>query len=115
MVLALAILIGALFGSALYLMLRRSVVDQVLGLILLGHAANLAVFTSGGLERDNPPLVAEMEGQLEGVVADPVPQALVLTAIVISFGVVAFLMVLVAELYWKTGTDDGDRISPEES
>ena len=112
--LVLAFLIGALFGSALYLMLRRSVVDLVLGLILLSHAANLVVFTSGGLLRSKPPLVAEMEGGLEGIVADPIPQALVLTAIVISFGLVAFLMVLVAELYWKTGTDDGDRISPEE-
>lgn len=114
MLLMTAILIGALFGAAIYLMLRRSIIDLVLGLVLLSHGANLLVFTSGGFQRDNPPLVAEMKEQ-SGVVADPLPQALVLTAIVISFGLVAFLMVLVAQIYRQTGDDDGDRISPEGS
>jgi len=110
-----AILIGVLFGSAIYLMLRRSIIDLVLGLVLLSHAANLLVFSSGGFQRDNPPLVAEMKDQWGEVVTDPLPQALVLTAIVISFGLVAFLIVLVAQVYWKTGDDDGDRLSLEDS
>lgn len=105
-----AVLIGTLFGCSVYLMLSRSIVDLVFGLALLSHSANLLVFSSGGILRGRPPLIAETAG----LVADPLPQALVLTAIVISFGLVAFLMVLVAQLYWKTGTDDGDRLSSED-
>jgi len=115
MVFLIAILVGALFGSGIYLMLRRSVIDLVFGIVLLNHAANLLVFASGGVQRDKPPLVAEIHGQLPAAVADPVPQALVLTAIVISFGLVAFLIVLVAQLYWTTGSDDSDCVSPEGS
>lgn len=109
MIWALAILIGVLFGAAVYLMLRRSIVDLVFGLVLLSHAANLLVFASGGVLRGGPPLVVEAAGR----VADPLPQALVLTAIVISFGLIAFLMVLVAQLYWSSGNDDSDRVNPE--
>ncbi len=115
MALVFAILIGALFASAVYLMLRRSIVDLVFGIVMLSHAANLIVFTSGGLERNKPPLVAEMKDQMEYVASDPLSQALVLTAIVISFGLVAFLLALVAQLYWKTGSDDSDGVSPENS
>jgi multicomponent Na+:H+ antiporter subunit C len=56
-----------------------------------------------------------MKDQLEYTASDPLSQALVLTAIVISFGLVAFLLVLVAQLYWKTGSDDSDSVSPENS
>jgi multicomponent Na+:H+ antiporter subunit C len=110
MELILAVLVGILFAAALYTMLRRSVVRLAIGLTLLGHAANLLIFTVGGLSRGGPPLVAEGEQAPLGAVADPVPQALVLTAIVISFGVLAFLLVLVKRVYQTVGSDDSDAL-----
>jgi multicomponent Na+:H+ antiporter subunit C len=98
-----AILVGLLFAVAIYLLLRRSIVDLIFGLILLSHAANLLVFGGGRLVRGAPPLLDD-PGQ--PAIADPLPQALVLTAIVIGFGIVAFAMVLVSRLYIVLGTDD---------
>lgn len=104
----LAIVVGVLYACGLYLMMRRSIVKLIVGLALLGHAANLLVFTSAGLTRAQAPLVEE--GALEPVTphADPLPQALVLTAIVISFAVLAFTMVLIKRAYDTVGTDDLD-------
>jgi multicomponent Na+:H+ antiporter subunit C len=107
----LAALIGILFATGVFLMLRRSTVDLIFGLLLLSHAANLLVFTAGGILRDAPPLMVGLPQDAE--VADPVPQALVLTAIVISFAVVAFAMVLVARLYGAMGTDDSEQFRNE--
>jgi multicomponent Na+:H+ antiporter subunit C len=102
----LAILIGVLFGAGIFCLLRRSVVKLVLGILLLSQAANLVMFSSGGLERGQPPLItAEAKALPEGA-SDPLPQALVLTAIVIGFGVVAFALVLVHRAYHELGTDD---------
>jgi len=105
-----AVLVGGLYAAAVYLLLRRNVVKLVLGLVLLGHAANLLIFTAGGLVRGNPPLAAVGAAAPPPGVADPVPQALVLTAIVISFAVVAFAAVLVRRVVEVLGTDDADRL-----
>jgi len=102
----LAILIGVLFATAIYAMLRRDFIDLVFGLVLLSHAANLLVFSSSGLVRGSPPL----PGEDPATVADPLPQALVLTAIVISFGLTAFLMVLVVQLRQALDTEDENEI-----
>ena len=91
----LALLIGWLYATGLYLMLRRSVVKLALGLAVLSHASNLLVFAAGGLTRANPPLIAEGASLPQTPYADPLPQALVLTAIVIGFGVLAFTLALV--------------------
>jgi multicomponent Na+:H+ antiporter subunit C len=101
MSLAFAILVGVLFAVAIYLLLRESAVDHVFGIILLGHAANLIVLGAGRLVRGAAPV---LEG--DRAIADPLPQALVLTAIVIGFGVVAYALVLAARL---TQTRDSDR------
>jgi hypothetical protein len=69
------------------MMLRRSIVKLMIGLMLLSNAANLLIFTAAGLTRGVPPLVPEGLTRPDGLSADPLPQALVLTAIVISFGV----------------------------
>ena len=92
----LALVIGWLYATGLYLMLQRSVIKLALGLALLSHAANLLVFTAGGLRRAQPPLIAEGSTLPEASFADPLPQALVLTAIVISFGVLAFALAIKA-------------------
>lgn len=111
----LAVVIGVVYAAGFYLVMRRSVVKLVLGLALLGHAANLLIFTVGRLSRDGAPLVAQGAEKLVPPHADPVPQALVLTAIVIGFGVQAFALVLVRRAYRETGTDDLDALRTTDS
>ncbi|MGE4533953.1 Na+/H+ antiporter subunit C [Halomonas sp.] len=106
----LAVAIGTLFAAAIYMMLRRSIVKLVIGLMLLSNAANLLIFATAGLIRGAPPLVPEGLTAPEGVVADPLPQALVLTAIVIAFGVLSFAVVLVRRAWEIVRADDLDRM-----
>jgi multicomponent Na+:H+ antiporter subunit C len=107
----LALMTGGLFATGLYLMLRRSIVKLLIGLVLLSNAANLVIFTAAGLTRGKPPLVPEGATAPLEAVADPLPQALVLTAIVISFGVLAFAMVLVHRTHQMVRTDDLDDLT----
>ena len=107
----LAFVIGGLYAAALYLMLRRSLVKLILGLSLLGNAANLLIFTSGGLTRGRAPVVPAGSEVLSPGAADPLPQALILTAIVIGFGVLAFTLVLLKRAYQIVGSDDLDALT----
>ena len=97
-----AIVIGILFMAAVYLILSRSLLKIILGTGLLSHGAHLLLLTMGGLGGNSPPVLAE------GVTdyADPLPQALILTAIVISFGVTAFILVLAYRSYAENKTDN---------
>jgi multicomponent Na+:H+ antiporter subunit C len=106
----LAVVVGGLYAAGLYMMLRRSLVKLLVGLILLSHAANLLIFTAAGITRGPPPLVPEGAARLPAHAADPLPQALVLTAIVISLGVLAFAISLFRRVHQSTGTDDLDRL-----
>ncbi len=81
--------IGVLFGCGTYLLLQHHLLQVVIGLSLYSHAANLSLMLSGGLGHGSPPLLTSPPPY-----TDPLPQALVLTAIVISFGMTAFAMVL---------------------
>jgi multicomponent Na+:H+ antiporter subunit C len=90
------------------MLLRRSFARVILGLALLTNATNLLIFTVGGLTRAKPPLIPLGAQRPLGPIADPVPQALILTAIVIGFGVLAFMMVLAYRTYQVTGVDDMD-------
>ena len=101
-----AIVVGVLYASAIYMMLRRSVVKLVIGLVLLSNAANLLIFTSAGLMRSAPPLIPDGATVPAGPVADPLAQALILTAIVIGFGVLAFAVVLIRRAYEVVKADD---------
>lgn len=92
------------------MMLRRSMVKLIIGLILLGHGANLLIFTASKLTQGRAPLINPDTGVLVEPFADPVPQALVLTAIVIGFGVQAFVIVLFKRTWADTGTDDLDEL-----
>ena len=114
MTLILALVIGALFTGGFYMMLRRNLVKVLIGLLLLGHAANLLVFTVGGLTRGRPPLIPDGENSLIPPYADPVPQALILTAIVISFGVTAFAIILLRQAYISLGTEDLSKLRTTE-
>jgi multicomponent Na+:H+ antiporter subunit C len=97
-----AIVIGILFMAAVYLILSRSLLKIILGTGLLSHGAHLLILTMGGLGGTSPPVLAE--GVTDYV--DPLPQALILTAIVISFGVTAFILVLAYRTYAEHQTDD---------
>lgn len=110
----LAVLIGFLYAAGIYMILRRSLFKLILGLVLLSHGANLLIFTAGGLTRANPPIIAPGQTQLVADSADPLPQALILTAIVIGFGVLAFALVLFHRTYQAIGTDDSDDLRVNE-
>ena len=105
-----AVAIGLLYAAAIFMMLRRSIVKLVIGLMLLSNAANLLIFTSAGMIRGAPPLIPEGMLMPPGPVADPLPQAVVLTAIVIAFGVLAFAVVLIRRAYEIVKADDLDKM-----
>jgi multicomponent Na+:H+ antiporter subunit C len=105
----LAFLVGGLFAAGVYMLLRRSMVKLIIGLVLISQASNLLIFSAAGLVRDRAPIVPA-DGSAPPVTADPLPQALVLTAIVISFGVLAFAMVLVQRTHLAVGTSDVDAL-----
>jgi multicomponent Na+:H+ antiporter subunit C len=102
----LSITAGALFSAGIYLVLRRSLVKILIGLIVLSYAVNLLLFNSAPLVPARPPLIPMGQVTPSGFYADPVPQALILTAIVISFGITAFAVVLVRQTYRVVGKDD---------
>ena len=111
MAVVLAIVIGGLYAAALYLLLRRNLARVILGLSLLTNATNLLIFTVAGLVRGRPPLMGPDEYQPTPPFADPVPQALILTAIVIGFGVTAFALVLAYRAFQTVGSDDLDDLN----
>jgi len=97
-----AALVAVLYGTGVFMILQRTLTKVVLGLTLLSHGANLLLMIVGG-QSGLAPLIGRFTG--EDVVADPVPQALALTAIVISFGMTAFLLAL-AFRSWQLTRDD---------
>lgn len=111
MVILAAILIGTLFACGVYLLFRRSVAHLIIGLALLGHAANLFLFSMGGLDEGGVPII----GMAAGPMVDPVPQALILTAIVIGFGIQAFVLVLTYRMHEEVGTDSLDDLRAADS
>ena len=99
-----------LYAAGIYLMLRRRLAQLIIGLGLLSNGTNLLIFTAGGLTRSRPPVLAQGAQALVHPYADPVPQALVLTAIVIGFGLLAFSLVLAHRVHATAGTDDIDEV-----
>ena len=102
----LGFLVACFFASSIYLLLSRHVIRMLLGVALLGNGVNLLIFTAGRLTRDIPPFIAIGEKVPAEVTANPLPQALILTAIVISFSFFAFLLVLSYRAYQDLGTDN---------
>ena len=109
MEIVLAILVGVLYTAGVYMVLRRSILKFIIGLIFLSNATNLLVFLSSGITAGKPAFV---DGSTTGAanLSDPLPQALVLTAIVIGFGIVVFTMALKYKFFETTGTDDLDQL-----
>lgn len=103
-----ACLVGLMFAAALYLMLSGLLIKFVFGLALIGNAVNLLIFTAGRLTHPDPPLIAHGQSTISGPVANALPQALILTAIVIGFAMTTFILVLLYRTYARTGTLDAD-------
>lgn len=101
--------VGILTASGVYLLLRARTYPVVLGLTLLSYAVNLLLFASGGLVIGQPPVITEGAAEY----TDPLPQALVLTAIVIGFGMTAFLVILALRAQIELGSDHVDGKEPE--
>lgn len=103
MTVLMAALVAVLFGTGVYLLLQRTLTRVILGLALLSHGANLMLLAGGG-GPGRAPLVGLFGGD-EGV-TDPLPQALILTAIVITFGVTVFLLALAYRSFQLTRDDE---------
>jgi len=99
--------IGVLVGCGVYLVLRSRTFPVVLGLTLLSYATNLFIFVAGRLVPGAPPVIAADVGHY----SDPLPQALVLTAIVIGFGMTAFTIVLALRAHAASGNDHVDGVT----
>jgi multicomponent K+:H+ antiporter subunit C len=103
-----AIAIGVLAGSGVWLVLRPRTFQVLMGLTLLSYATNLFIFGMGRLKTGSAPVIVGEQAADPALYADPVPQALVLTAIVIGFGTTALFLVLLLALRALTGTDHVD-------
>lgn len=110
MELLLALSVGVLVAASVYLMLDRNILRFLFGLALLSNAVNLMIFASGRLTPGAPPLIDAGEYAPTGVVANALPQALVLTAIVIGFGLLAFTLALVYRTFMTLGTVNSEEM-----
>ncbi len=106
----LTLAIGVLFATGTYLVLRRSLLKVVIGFSLISHGTNLLLLTTGKLKRGQVPIL--LEGY-QGLYTDPLPQALILTAIVIGFAVQGFLLTLLVVTWRRGGTLDLKELAAE--
>jgi len=107
----LALVVGVIVAGGLYLVLQRNLLRFAFGLILLSGGVNLLLFTAGRPTRGAPPLVPAGADAPLGPVANALPQALILTAIVIGFGLTAFALVLLLRTYERLGTLNTDEVT----
>lgn len=106
----LAITIGVIYAVSFYLMLRRSMVKIILGVLVFGQGVNLLIFLSAGLTRSQEAFLGPGYEPPPAPYSDPLPQALILTAIVIGFGVLAFTLALMHRTHRVVGSDDIDEL-----
>ena len=103
---ALALLVGLFIAVATYLMLSRTLISVLLGIVVLGNGINLLIFVAGRLISATPPIVPPGRDTPIAPFANPLPQALILTAIVIGFAMFAYFIVLALRAYQATDADD---------
>ena len=111
---ALALLSGAMVAGSFYLMLGRDLVRFIFGLVLASNAVNLVIFAAGRPKTAIPPLIAEGAVVPATTVANSLPQALILTAIVIGFALLVFIFILFYRTYETLGTIDTDAMTDAE-
>jgi multicomponent Na+:H+ antiporter subunit C len=107
-----AIAVGVLVAAGVYLILQRGLIRVIIGFVVLGHAANIIMVAAGGMALRDAPLLAGADAADRASMADPLPQAFVLTAIVITFGITVYLLGLA-----RAGGDEeaeADTLDPEE-
>jgi len=109
-----AILVGVFVAVAVYLLLARSLLRMLLGLVILGNGINLLILVAGRLTRAAPPILPAGVTAPDGPIANPLPQALILTAIVIGFALFTFLLTLAYRSYQSLGTGDADAMRQAE-
>ena len=102
--------VGAFFTVAVYLILSKSVIRMLLGIAILGNGVNLLIFILGRVTPEVPPIVPNGLLQPAGEIANPLPQALILTAIVIGFALFTFLLVLGYRAYQELDADNTDNM-----
>ena len=107
-----ALAIGVLVGSGVWLLLRPRTFQVIMGLSLISYGVNLFIFGVGRLTVDRPPVIRADAAPDPSQYADPVPQALVLTAIVIGFAMTALFLVVLLASRGLTGTDHVDGREP---
>jgi multicomponent Na+:H+ antiporter subunit C len=111
---ALAAVIVVYFVGSIFLLTSTNMIRILLGTALLGNAANLTIFAAGRLTREVPPVIPEGALRPVAEIANPLPQALILTAIVIAFALFAFMLVLVYRSYQELGSENVDRMREAE-
>jgi multicomponent Na+:H+ antiporter subunit C len=104
----LAALVGVFIALGVYLLLSRSVIRMLIGMTILGNGVNLLIFTAGRVTREIAPIVPVGLETPAGAFANPLPQALILTAIVIGFSMFSFLLVLAFRAYQSLDADNTD-------
>jgi multicomponent Na+:H+ antiporter subunit C len=108
--LIISLIIGILFSASVFLMFQKSFFKLIIAVILFGYATIFFLFSVGGTTKNAPPLISQT-GVYEEELADPLPQALTLTAIVISIGVQLFVIVLLKKVYEEVSTEDLDELN----
>lgn len=111
---ALAVIGGSLVAGGIYLLLSQDLVRMLFGLVMLSNAANLMIFTAGGLNHQRPPLIEAGQTTLTTATSNALPQALILTAIVIGFALLTFMFVLFYRSYDTLGTADTEQMRDAE-
>lgn len=101
-----SIVVGILFTIGTYLILSKTFLRIILGTSIIGHGVNLLILTMGGLKKGGAPLLGFNKSSFN----DPLPQALLLTAIVINFATTALFLVLSYRSYKVLGTDDAEKL-----
>ena len=107
----LSVVAGLLYSLAIYMILQSELVKVIIGILILGHASNLFIFVVARLTRGAPAIVPDDLEFVTEPFADPLPQALILTAIVIGFGIQAFAIVLLHRVYRLTGVSEVDELN----
>lgn len=111
----LAVLTGGMVAGSVFLMLSKNLVRFIFGLVLASNAVNLVIFAAGRPKIAPPPLIEEGSLQASQAMANSLPQALILTAIVIGFALLTFIFILFLRAYQKLGTVDTEKMITAES
>lgn len=109
-----SVVVGVFVAAGIYLMLEKHILRLLFGIMLLSSAINLAIFTAGRLTPGELPLIGDNSMLPPEGAANPLPQALILTAIVIGFGLLIFALMLFYRAYKETGTADVDEMQRSE-